>query len=592
MRAIFFLILMSCLIFVGCGGDKAAHDPSPDGEYEHGDSGEYAESPETAEFYRLSSNRPASKLQDVQASDAGKTPLNLGLFFLQQEKGQKGYGDDVARLVVALVEAGDKESAAEVALLAPEGQGTMGLIYLVKHAAESGDVALAIKVTEWIETPGGRAMAHCQVAMAQANEGNSSAAVATIQKASGFVPNISQNEKANVLIEIASVQLAVGMKPAAVATGVQALRSIRADKNGFRNASRKKRLARVLIRAGAIQKVKELIKPGNDMFTRSLNASARTDLAAIMAEEGEVEAALEWIKRFPGRSDQSKSDAYGKIAEGLAEKGKFKEALEILKIDKSQFSSKSRAAGDIAEEMARAGKIEEALALAVRIRDGMAKEPALRAIASAQVKAGQKEAALATLKLADEAADQVADMFRPKREVLIASAFGYAEAGDKEMAAEKLKEAAAEAMKVNENHIPNFMVKEQFLASRLRKVRKAMNQIGDETGAAALLKQELGLAEGIKDPLRQALALSATADSLANLGEYQQSWETIQKITNDAQRKDETKTRAKWFAYTSEKYYGHYGTMDRGVDISRLKKSFTAEEQAFAKQLVEAMEGD
>ena len=125
---------------VGCGGDKAAHAPSPDGEYEHGDSGEYAESPE---FYRLSSNRPASKLQDIQASDAGQTPLNLGLFFLQQEKGQKGYGDDVARLVVALVEAGDKESAAEVALLAPEEQGPMGLIYLVKHAAESGDVALA-----------------------------------------------------------------------------------------------------------------------------------------------------------------------------------------------------------------------------------------------------------------------------------------------------------------------------------------------------------------------------------------------------------------------------------------------------------------
>ena len=147
-------------------------------------------------------------------------------------------------------------------------------------------------------------------------------------------------------------------------------------------------------------------------------------------------------------------------------------------------------------------------------------------------------------------------------------------------------------MNINENHIPSFMVKDQFLAGRLREVRKAMNQIGDEIGAAALLKQELGLAEGIKDPLRQALALSATADTLANLGEYQQSWETIQKITNDAQRKKETKKRAKWFAYTSEKDYGYYRTLDKGLGISRLKKSFTPEEQAFAKQLVESIQGD
>ena len=302
--------------------------------------------------------------------------------------------------------------------------------------------------------------------------------------------------------------------------------------------------------------------------------------------------ALEWVKQFPGRSDQNKAEAYGKIAEGLAEKGKFKEAMEVLKNDKSMFSSKSRAIGDIAERLANAGKIDEALALMPQIRGGMAKEPALRAIASAQVKAGQKEAALATLKLADEAADKVAAMFRPKREVLIASAFGYAEAGDMEMAVEKLKEAATEAMKVNERNIPDYMVKDQFLASRLRKVRKAMNQIGDETGAAALLKQELGLAEGIKDPLRQALAISATADILANLGEYQQSWETIQKITNDAQRKSQTKILAKWFAYTSEKDYGYYRTLDKGLGISRLKKSFTPEEQAFAKQLVESIQGD
>jgi len=586
MKGLFISIFSFCLILAGCGGDKAAYGHGPDGEsgeYQHGNTGE---------SHPARPSRPASKLQEIKATEAGKTPLNLALYFLQQEKGKRGYGYAVAKLVVALVEAGDQESAAEVALLASESQGTRGLVYLVKHAAETGDVALALKVAQWIGPAGDRAFALCQVAMAQAKEGNSSAAVATIQKANRLVRNISQNEKANVLIEIASAQLAAGKKQQAVATGAQALKWIRADKNGFRNANRYKRLARVLVGAGAVQKAKELIKPGNDMFTSSLNASARTDIAVIMAEEGEVAVALEWVKQFPGRSDQKKAEAYGKIAEGLAEKGKFKEALEVLKNDKSMFLSKSQAIGDIAERLANAGKIDEALALMPQLRGDMAKEPALRAIASAQVKAGQKEAALATLKLADEAADKVADMFRPKREVLIASAFGCVEAGDMEMAVEKLKEAATEAMKVNERNIPDYMVKDQFLASRLRKVRKAMNQIGDETGAAALLKKELRLAEGIKDPLRQALALSATADTLANQGEYQQSWETIQKITNDAQRKKETKNRAKWFAYTSEKYYGHYGTLDKMVDISRLKKSFTPEEQAFAKQLVESIQGD
>ena len=119
-----------------------------------------------------------------------------------------------------------------------------------------------------------------------------------------------------------------------------------------------------------------------------------------------------------------------------------------------------------------------------------------------------------------------------------------------------------------------------------------MNKIGDQEGAAALLKQELELGRGIKDPLRQALSLSSTADSLANRGKYQQSMETIRLINDAAQRKSQTKSLVRWLAYTSEKYYGYYGTLDRGVDISRLKKSFTAEEQAFAKKLVEAMQGE
>ena len=104
--------------------------------------------------------------------------------------------------------------------------------------------------------------------------------------------------------------------------------------------------------------------------------------------------------------------------------------------------------------------------MASQIRGGMAQEPALRAIASAQVAAGQKEEALATLKQADEAADKVADLFRPKLDVLIASALGLVEAGEKEVAMAKLKEAAEEALNVNEKRLIDVVGGEKTMIFR------------------------------------------------------------------------------------------------------------------------------
>ena len=259
----------------------------------------------------------------------------------------------------------------------------------------------------------------------------------------------------------------------------------------------------------------------------------------------------------------------------------------MLKNDKSMFSSKSDAMGDIAEGLAKAGKIKEAQALVSQIRGGMAQEPALRAIASAQVAAGQKEEALATLKQADEAADKVADLFRPKLDVLVESALGLAEAGEKELAVAKLKEASEEALKVDEKKIPNITEKGQFLAMRLRKVRQAMIKIGDQEGAAGLLKQELEWVQGIKNASRKASSMRAIATTLVRAGDFEQAMEIIQMIDDVEKRKNEIRVTAELLAKT-----GRSGHFQMRVDITCLKKSFTPEEQAFAKQLVEAMQGE
>tara|TARA_Y100000588_G_scaffold33892_1_gene32908 strand:+ start:480 stop:2210 length:1731 start_codon:yes stop_codon:yes gene_type:complete len=576
MKVAFFSIISICLFLVGCGkGDDHDHALGEEG-------GDWGES--SGESQPQQSSRPASKLKEVQAVDAGKTPLNLSLFLLQEKKSERGYDYAVATLAVAVAESGDLDAASQVALLSPKGRGTVGLVYLVKKAAEAGDAATALKVAQWIEPADDRAVALCRAATAQAKGGNPAAALATIKKAEGLARNLSQKDKANALIEIATAQLAAGKKQQAVATCNQALKAVQANRNGFENANAYKRLARVLVGAGEIQTVKEMIQPGKDMFSRTLNASARTSIAAIMAEAGEVEAALEWVGQFPARDNQKKAEAYGNIAKALAKKGKFKEALEVLKNDKSMFSSKSDAMGDIAEGLAKTGKIKEAQALVSQIRGGMAQEPALRAIASAQVAAGNKEAALETLKQADEAADKVADIFRPKWEVLVASALGLAEAGEKELAMAKLKEAAEEVMKGMKLDIRE---KKRFYASGLSQVRESMSKIGDHEGAAALLKKVLELVKEIKDTSKKTRALNIIESSLSRAGDFKGAMKMIQLMEDAEERKDQMRIMAESLAKTDRR--GHF---EMTIDITCLKKSFTPEEQAFAKQLVEAMQGE
>ena len=185
---------------------------------------------------------------------------------------------------------------------------------------------------------------------------------------------------------------------------------------------------------------------------------------------------------------------------------------------------------------------------------------------------GQKKEAVTTLKQAEQEGLSVV-WGRSKWQVLVAGGYGLAEAGEKEQAVAKLKEAAAAVMKIDKETIPNFFDKSQFYAKRLSTVREAMNKIGDQEGAAAILKKELELVAKIKNASTKSHVLRAMANSLFVAGDFQRAMEMIQLSQDAEERKKGMISIAELLAKTC------------------LKRSFTPDEQALAKQLVEGIHG-
>lgn len=120
------IILVATL--VGCSGDKSTQEPRPAGKSsEEGTLAEQA-SPQNggrAPAPMPDPKRPASKLVKVNADDASNTPLNLARFFLQRVQNKRWLNDGLHKLVVALVESGELEQAAEVALLFSDDGATV-----------------------------------------------------------------------------------------------------------------------------------------------------------------------------------------------------------------------------------------------------------------------------------------------------------------------------------------------------------------------------------------------------------------------------------------------------------------------------------
>jgi len=567
-----FLILSS-----GCGKKE------DDSDHAHGESGG-----DGGTKTITMSARPASKLKVIEVGEAWKTPLNLALFNAQQYKGQ-AYGHRLNAVVIALVESGELQQAIEVALMFPNGSGTFALGYVAKATAKSGDAIQASKVAQWVEPPSDRAIALCHAATAQLKAGDKPPALAKIRQAEELARKIPQKKKASVLIAIASAQSWMDEKQRAVETCKQALKWVRANKNSFSNAGDYKSIARVLVRAGEIKQVKGLVQSDGSMFGNTVSASTRKDIAVIMAEEGELEAALEWIGQFPvnGTPDKQKQDAaYSEIAIALATKGQIERAMQVMNRCKIRMFSWRMELGRLAAAMAKAGKIKEALEVIQKTR-GVSNEETLRAIASAQVAAGQKDQALETLKQAEKAVEKSSGMFMKKHDALKNLAVAYAEAGEKEQAVAKLKQAV-EAAKVYEKNQFSSASEESTIAMRLMDLLPAVINVADKDLKMVVLKQVVDLAQRIEDANEKANTLSRISRRLAQAGQHKQAVETVQLIESTERKKSAMRGLVEVLPVLPETNMRlrHINF----IDVKRLKKSFTPEEQEFAKQLVDSIQ--
>lgn len=574
--------LVFVLAMAGCGGDKAAKNVEPSAKSEEEGmlmEGASSKNGRSNPVPLAAPKRPASNLASVTADVAWKTPLNLARFTVQQKTNKRWINEAWHQLVIALARSGELEQAEEVSLLFSRDSGDRAMLYLVKVAAESGDVKQALKVARWIGSARTRIYALCHAAEAQAKAGYKKEALATVREASGLMRSVPQKDKASPLISIAEAQSAMGDSRAAAATCELALERVHALKNDFFSGGYYKRIGAVLIDAGEIQKTKQMIRFGNDLMGQAMSGSARKDIAVLMAEKGKVEAALEWVGQFPTNDtprQQDKDGAYTDIAIMLAKQGKPNRAMEVMNKVKIRIIGWRQDLVKLAGAMAEGGALEEAMKLFQQNRRA-AGEETLRILATAQFAAGQKEPALQLLDQATQAAEE-GGIFQLSKHVLLETvALAYVEAGETEQAAVVLKKAVAAARVYEKTKYSNSS-KESAVSKRLLDLISTAKKVGDKELTAAIMDEALRLA-------REGKSYTSAAVKLVALQDYPRAMVMARLHENDKSLKGAMRQMAEPLTRKEE-----LRSSDVGWSGSTLKKSFTAEEQAFAKQLVEAME--
>lgn len=525
--------------------------------------------------------RPASRLKAVPQNEAWKTPSQLARFHADQFQG-KARASRLADTATALVQGGEFEKATELALLLPDGNVDSVLLQVVRNASEkrdSVDPKWLLKVARWIKDPARRARATLEVATTLAKSGDQEGALEAIREARVL---IKEDPKIGVLLEIAIAQLAVDKKQEALAATQLALSLIRAEKNDLFYGSSYERIGRVFVRAGELQKVKRLTGAENSLWKKSVAGSLRVDLAVMMAEEGELTAALEWIGQFPDRDtpdQQNKQKAYGTIAIGLAGKGDLKQAMQVMNLSERQLSFSFRNAsmkGDMAIAMATAGKIQDALKLS-RVR-GVASKKVLLAISAAQWDAGQKEQARETLARAEKAGIGVAGFFTQEHQTLQTMAIAYAKTGQKELAVAKIKAAVEAANDYEENQFATRS-KEHVIAKRLLDMLPALVLAGDQKLTDETLQRAVTMAKKVS-------SLKMAATNLVEAELYQKALEVAEMIEKPEHKRSAIREMALSLTRTSDPDdYRRFGP----AVPQPLKNEFTTDQQAFAKQLVTAM---
>jgi tetratricopeptide (TPR) repeat protein len=525
--------------------------------------------------------RPASKLKAVPQNEAWKTPLKLARFHADQFQG-KARARLLTGTATALVRGGEFEKATELALLLSGADVDSVLLQVVRNGSDKGDSVdpnWLLKVARWIKDPARRARATIEVAKTLAKSGDQEGALEAIRESRVLV---KEEPGIGVLSEIAMAQLAVGKKQEALAATELALSLIRAEKVDLFYGRSYQRIGRVFVRAGELQKVKRLTGAENSLWDKTVSGSLRVDLAVMMAEEGELTAALEWIGQFPDgdtTEQQNKQKAYGNIAIGLAEKGDLKQAMQVMSLAERQLSFSFRTAsmkGDMAIAMATAGKIQEAMNLS-RLR-GVGSKEVLLAISAAQWDAGQMAAARETLARAEEAGEGVAGFFSQEHQTLQTMAIAYAKTGQKELAVEKIKAAVEAANDYDENRYTTRS-EEDVVAERLLDMLPALVLAGDQKQTEETIQRAVTMAKKVS-------SLKMAATNLVEAELYQQALEVAGMIEKPENKRSAIREMALSLTRLSDPDdYRRFGP----GDTEPLKNEFTTEEQAFAKQLVTAM---
>ena len=552
--------------------------------------------------------RPPSRLKAVPQKEAWKTPLKLARFHADQFQG-KARASRLTDTATALVQGGEFEKATELALLLPDGNVDSVLLQVVRNASEKGDSVdpkWLLKVARWIKDPVRRARATLEVAKTLAKSGDRDGAVEAIRESRVLVEVaktlaksgdrdeaveairesrvlVKEEPEIGVLSEIAMAELAVDKKQEALVAAQLALGRIRAEKNDLFYGRFYQQIGRVFVRAGKPQEVKRLPRAGNSLFARSVAGRLRVDLAVMMAEEGELAAALEWIGQFPAGNTpekQKKQEAYGKIAIGLAGKGDLKQAMQVMSLAEQQLRFSFTTAsmkGDMAIAMATAGKIQDALKLS-RLR-GVGSKKVLLAISAAQWDAGQKAEARETLARAEKAGEGADSLFTKEHQTLQTMAIAYAKTGQKELAVAKIK-AAVEAANDYEKNQYTRRSKEHVVAERLLDMLPTLVLAGDQKQTEDTLQRAVTMAKKVS-------SLKMAATKLVEAKLYQRALEVAGMIEKAEKKRSVILEMALSLTRTSDPdEYRRFGP----AKAASLKNEFTAEEQAFAKTLVAAVQ--
>ncbi len=333
------------------------------------------------------------------------------------------------------------------------------------------------------------------------------------------------------------------------------------------------------------------------------------------------------------------------IALKQAEAGERTEAIknvsEILK-RLNEFGSYEFSAGgkEAVYALVVMGEYDLAREIAEKIVVQYWKRPALLFIARALVEEGKKDEAIVVLKDAVKVAQSINDKNGgsnweyKKVSALLLLAEKLAEAGDKDAALTVLNEAKVIIPSIEGAKAANFLMgsiwgaiaeaqfalgnKEDALASLKKAVEvvhtiehpepksvryiypaKTYAEIGESELASNTFKQATATAGNIEDPSGRARRLFGISVSLAKTGAFKEALNvagTIEDVDGhnppaahryDAylQIADELKSKQ-----VPKKF--RIDRNGRAAPILRLKKAFTPEEQAFAREVVEALKGE